>query len=279
MKPTCVTVALVSCYAAIAAAQTPSNVESYLNRLMSLIDLSNVSGVDTAIPATVSDVFNPSTGKFMPMSMSIMHNPGGSYYLPVCSVDSLNADGTTSVTSPESCAYGIQMVQVPENVARAHLGIAGDIINAIRSAVNPLVQLGIPNVAAAATTTTGGPDPDPQFQQQFGGGQQQQLGSLVQQQLPLGQQQHIWPYPGWPFQVWPIPPEPLPVVTIYQVPGQPARVTTVPAKAVPAPTVPAATVTVQPVPFQQQSGGGQQQQGWGGQQQQQSGGGQQQQQQ
>ncbi|KAJ2383519.1 hypothetical protein GGI05_005290, partial [Coemansia sp. RSA 2603] len=187
-------VAIVSCIAAAAVAQTAgqtayypsispvSNVDTHLARLMSSYDLSHVSSVDTTTPVLTSDVFDPSTGKFMPMSMPVMQTSSGGYYMPVCSVDTLN-----SGTAPENCQFGVPMMQLPANAARTYASVGGHLVQAIRSAANPMFQVSGMNVPSTGLATRSGPSANEwtrdrdfndqqqqQEQQQGNGGQQQQ---------------------------------------------------------------------------------------------------------
>ncbi|KAJ1837854.1 hypothetical protein LPJ73_007263 [Coemansia sp. RSA 2703] len=158
------TVAIVSCIAASAVSQTAgqtayypsispiSNVDTHLANLISNFDMTHVSNVDTAAPVMVSDVFDPSTGKFMPMSMPVIQTSSGGYYMPVCSVDSLN-----SGTAPENCQFGIPMMQLPANAARACLNAVGNLVQAIRSAANPMFQVSGMNMPSTGLATRSGP--------------------------------------------------------------------------------------------------------------------------
>ncbi|KAJ1718504.1 hypothetical protein LPJ53_006486, partial [Coemansia erecta] len=160
MKTFTTTVALVSCCAAAAVAQTAgqaayypsispiSNVNAHLARLMNSYDLTHVSSVDTTTPVMLSDVFDPTTGKFAPMSMPMIQTSSGGYYMPVCTVDSLNAG-----VAPENCQFGVQMMPIPANAARTYANVGGHLVQAIQSAASPMFQASDMNVPSTGLAT------------------------------------------------------------------------------------------------------------------------------
>ncbi|KAJ2720885.1 hypothetical protein GGI07_004330 [Coemansia sp. Benny D115] len=118
------------------------NINTHLARLMSFFDMSHVSTVDTQSPVMVTHVFDPTTNKFTHFALDVVQT-GNSYYLPVCSVDSItSAGGDQVVSSPESCQYGIQLTSVPANAVRAKLGLLRTVIRMFKSLAHPSLHFG-----------------------------------------------------------------------------------------------------------------------------------------
>ncbi|KAJ1720624.1 hypothetical protein LPJ53_004771, partial [Coemansia erecta] len=149
------TIALVSCYAATTTAQltggvtmVPSvspvltNVDSYLGRLASLFDMSHVSNADATTLTPIFHVYDPDTGKFTHLSINMVQTPGGGYYMPVCSVDMLNAVGSETAISPDSCQLGAQVLPDATNTAAAVQSIMDNMMQAISNAASPAIPAG-----------------------------------------------------------------------------------------------------------------------------------------
>ncbi|KAJ2420720.1 hypothetical protein GGF41_004144, partial [Coemansia sp. RSA 2531] len=103
-------------------AQMPSSLtQSLLSRLISYFDMSRVSSVDTAMPVMITQVFDSTMNKITHLSMNVVQS-GDVWYLPVCTIDSITAAGTSAAPPvPESCQYGIQLAPVPQNAMRMML--------------------------------------------------------------------------------------------------------------------------------------------------------------
>ncbi|KAI7834384.1 hypothetical protein BX661DRAFT_196108 [Kickxella alabastrina] len=120
-----------------------ANVNSHLARMVSFLDMSRISNVETTSPVMLTTVFDPAINKFTHLTLNVMQTSNGAYYLPVCAVDSITAAGPDQVASTDSCQFGIQMSSVPANVVRTKLGAVQSLFRAIRSAAShPVFNLG-----------------------------------------------------------------------------------------------------------------------------------------
>ncbi|KAJ1662939.1 hypothetical protein IW140_005461 [Coemansia sp. RSA 1813] len=120
--------------------QMPNMVQSLLSRLVSFFDLSHVASTTTDTPVTFDMVYDPSMGKFTHMTSNVMQS-GDTYYVPVCSIDSITGTGT-GTASAQGCDYGVRLNPVPLNVARAQLNIIHTLFAVLRNIARPAFMFG-----------------------------------------------------------------------------------------------------------------------------------------
>ncbi|KAJ2830144.1 hypothetical protein IWW50_000448 [Coemansia erecta] len=113
------------------------DVTSLLARLVSYFDLTHIASTVTTSPATITKVFDPTTGKFTIMSASVVQS-GDSYYVPVCPVSAITAAGATPATAQsDACTFGVQLTPMPSNAASTLFRVLHTKVKLIRSLMRP----------------------------------------------------------------------------------------------------------------------------------------------
>ncbi|KAJ2332393.1 hypothetical protein GGI00_002809 [Coemansia sp. RSA 2681] len=115
-------------------AQMPGSLtQSPLLHLISYFDMSLISSINTTMPAMITHVFDPVMNKFTHLSMNVIQS-GDMWYLPVCTVDSVTAAGSSAaLPAPESCQYGIKLAPVPQKAMRMMLRVLCMMFRAFRA--------------------------------------------------------------------------------------------------------------------------------------------------
>ncbi|KAJ2847948.1 hypothetical protein IWW36_003583 [Coemansia brasiliensis] len=113
------------------------DITSMLMQLANKFDFTNVATSVTSAPAIMAIVFDPTSNKFTFLSSTVSQS-GGSYYVPVCPVDSITAAGSSSIAAQSDvCNYGIQLTSMPSNAASSLLQMLRTKIKLLLSLAKP----------------------------------------------------------------------------------------------------------------------------------------------